>query len=148
VAAAAAGGAGDVTDATDRDEVLETCLVLVERLINGLRRVMEIRRKEPHYIAALTIAAGCEAIGRLLESVDGKCRDDEDIFVEELILPHGGGAIDAAMARDSSTRFETVSPTPSKQSRSDLRAAARLISSSRGRVSRTCSGAGSPSAST
>jgi len=80
------------------DEPLEYFGVLRERLKSGRRRVMEIDRKEPHFVAALLMAVGCEAVGKLLEGVDGKERETHDLFVEELVLPHR--TLNRAMARD------------------------------------------------
>ncbi len=84
--------------AGDKDEALEYFTVLRERLKSGLRRVMEIPRKQPHFVAALIMAVGCEAVGKLLSGIDGRKRADHDVFVSELILPHK--TMTAAMGRD------------------------------------------------
>jgi hypothetical protein len=80
------------------DEPLAYFGVLRERLKSGLRRVMEIDRKEPHFVAALIMAVGCEAVGKLLEGVDGTKRETHEVFVDELVLPHR--TLNRAMARD------------------------------------------------
>jgi hypothetical protein len=49
-----------------RDDLLEAFERLRGWIKTGLRRVMEIPRKQPHYAAALLIVIGCEALGRLL----------------------------------------------------------------------------------
>jgi hypothetical protein len=59
---------------------------------------MEIDRKEPHFVAALIMAAGCEAVGKLLDAIDGGKRDTHDIFVRELVLPHE--TLTGAMGRE------------------------------------------------
>ena len=82
-----------------RDEVLETFTILRERLKNGVDRVLEIDRKHPHYVAALIIAAGCEAVGHLLQSVDGRMREDHEVFVSAIVAPHRPGWILSPKAR-------------------------------------------------
>ncbi len=84
--------------AAEADEVLQHFEVIRERLKSGLRRVMEITRKEPHYVAGLVIAAGCEAMGHVLECVDSRKRAPEEVFVQEMVLP--GSAFSEAMGRD------------------------------------------------
>ncbi len=81
-----------------RDEALVIYDILRERLKSGLRRVMEIKRKQPHFVAALIMAAGCEAVGKLLDAIDGGKRQPHDVFVRELILPHE--TLSSAMGRD------------------------------------------------
>jgi hypothetical protein len=83
---------------SDRDEALIVFDVLRERLKSGLRRVMEIDRKEPHFVAALIMAAGCEAVGKLLDAVDGGKHEAHDVFVRDLVLPHK--TLSSAMGRD------------------------------------------------
>jgi hypothetical protein len=82
----------------DKDQALEYFTQLRERLKSGLRRVMEIPRKHPHFVAALIMAVGCEAVAKLLSGLDGEKRDDHDVFVRELVLPHK--TMSAAMGRD------------------------------------------------
>ena len=67
------------------DDALEEFSLLRERLKSGVRRVMEINRKHPHYVAAVIMAIGCEAVGRLLTAMDGERREPHDIFVKELV---------------------------------------------------------------
>lgn len=74
------------------DDLLEAFERLRGWLKAGLRRVMEIPRKQPHYAAALLVVIGCEALGRLLYN------RKEQVFVKELIAPHG--RITEAMAGD------------------------------------------------
>jgi hypothetical protein len=64
------------------DDLLETFEGLRERVKIALRRVMEIRRKQPHYAAALIVVVGCEALGLLLYN------DKKRVFVKDLIGPH------------------------------------------------------------
>mgnify|MGYP003576683064 CR=1 FL=1 len=71
------------------DEVIEVYEVLRERLKSGIRRILEIDRKQPHFIPVVVMAIGCEAVGQVLQSVDGQERKPWDVFVEEMILPHG-----------------------------------------------------------
>ena len=80
------------------DAAFESFNVLRERLKSGLRRVMEIKRKEPHFVAALIMAAGCEAVGKLLDAIDGTKREAHDVFVRELVLPHK--TLSSAMGRE------------------------------------------------
>src|ERR1700694_3166877 len=75
-----------------RDDLLEAFERLRGWIKTGLRRVMEISRKQPHYAAALLIVIGCEALGRLLYS------KKERVFVKDLIAPYGW--ISEAMAGD------------------------------------------------
>jgi hypothetical protein len=82
----------------DRDEALEYFTQLRERLKSGLRRVMEVPKKQPHFVAALIVAVGCEAVGQLLSGLDGEKRADHDVFVREIVLPHK--TMNAAMGRD------------------------------------------------
>ena len=84
--------------ATDTDLALVYFTPLRERLKSGLRRVMEIPRKHPHFVAALIMAVGCEAVAKLLSGIDGKKREDHHVFVRELVLPHK--TMNAMMARD------------------------------------------------
>jgi hypothetical protein len=74
------------------DDVLDAFERLRGWIKTGLRRVMEIERKQPHYAAALLVVIGCEALGRLLYN------RKEYVFVKELIAPHG--RISEAMAED------------------------------------------------
>ncbi len=85
-------------DQPQRDEALEAFTGLRERLKSGLRRIMEIDRKHPHYVAAVVIAIGCEAVGRLLSAIDGRDRAAHEVFVEDLILPYR--TLDGPMGRD------------------------------------------------
>jgi hypothetical protein len=75
-----------------RDDLLEAFERLRGWIKTGLRRVMEIPRKQPHYAAALLIVIGCEALGRLLYN------KKEQVFVKELIARYG--RISEAMAGD------------------------------------------------
>jgi len=75
-----------VTEPTD--DALEEFKVLRERLKAGARRVMEINRKHPHYVAAVIMAIGCEAVGRLLTALDGGSRAPHEIFVKDLVRPY------------------------------------------------------------
>jgi hypothetical protein len=74
------------------DDLLETFERLRRWVKTGLRRVMEIPRKQPHYAAALLVVIGCEALGRLLYN------KKEHVFVKELIGPYPH--ISEAMASD------------------------------------------------
>ena len=80
------------------DDALDKFLLLRERLKSGVRRVMEINRKHPHYVAAATMAIGCEAVGQLLTAMDGESRAPHDIFVKELVHQYEG--LDDEMGQD------------------------------------------------
>ncbi len=82
----------------NRDEALVIYDILRERLKSCLRRVLEIKRKRPHFVAALIMAAGCEAVGKLLDAIEGGKRQPHDVFVRELILPHQ--TLSSAMGRE------------------------------------------------
>jgi hypothetical protein len=75
-----------------QDDRLEAFARLRGWIKTGLRRVLEIPRKHPHYAAALLVVVGCEALGRLLYN------KKEHVFVKELIAPHG--RISELMAAD------------------------------------------------
>jgi len=83
---------------SEAPEALETFEELRRQLKNAIRRVMEIPREHPHYAAGLIVAAGCEAVGKILDSVDGGKRAPSEVFVRELIAPYG--RVTCAMARD------------------------------------------------
>lgn len=70
------------------DDALAEFTTLRERLKSGVRRVMEIDRKHPHYVAAVVMAIGCEAVGRLLNAMDGGSREAHDIFAKELVCQY------------------------------------------------------------
>ena len=98
----AGGGGGEVVEEatggpermTNQDEVRDTFQVLVERSINGLNRIMAIEDEPLHYIAALVIAAGCEAACRILKSADllalppGRKWTPQYLFIEEIVVTH------------------------------------------------------------
>ena len=67
------------------DVALEAFTLLRERLKTGVRRVMKIDRKHPHYVGAVIMAIGCEAVGRLLTAMDGESRAPQEIFVTALV---------------------------------------------------------------
>ena len=64
------------------------------RIKSGLRRILEIERKHPHYGAALVIVVGCEALARLRGR---KEKDKASIFVE-MLMRHN--KLTAEMAAD------------------------------------------------
>lgn len=70
------------------DQALDVYTVLRESLKRGLRRVMDIPREHPHYVAAVVVAVGCEAVGRLMSATDGETRAPSQIFADELVAPY------------------------------------------------------------
>jgi len=102
-----------VTETEPADHALEEFSLLRERLKSGVRRVMEVNRKHPHYVAAVIMAIGCEAVGRLLTAMDGESRAPHDIFVRELVRQYGrfddemGQDIFDAIRNGIAHRFQT-----------------------------------------
>lgn len=78
---------------SDSDEVLETFERLCYWVNSAFARVMEIKRKQPNYVAALLAGIGCGALDRL----SGRTQEGQ-VFVEEMILPYG--VLDRPMALD------------------------------------------------
>ena len=81
---------GDIAN----DDLLENFRVFRERVKSGLRRVMEIKSKEPHYASLLIIVTACEILSVLRYGKKAKSR----VFVAELIGRHDG--VTKAMAED------------------------------------------------
>lgn len=66
------------------DDILPAFLTFRERAKSGLRRILEIERKQPHYPALLLIVTTCEVLSTLRYGRKAKSR----VFVDELIGKH------------------------------------------------------------